>query len=335
MYRILSMTTIRANYTATTRETGKCLDLRNFSSSNPNSIATIKSQGQNNDTQKISDEEIELLHEEETDEIHGTYFLPNFASEPSEGAEFLIDGVPKIVELNEGKTVLQTKKEIKASKAQAKATEKKLKDQILSEEAKAAAIELQKKKEIAFRISLKSYLTMCMQQNMVFRAMLLLRNYHEEVKHHKSSEVYDAVLREASVRCSWKLLKEIVLMMEQGCVPFSLESFAACFIGLGVRSEQEIGLEAISENLLDKMESCGFHVNDIFRNCKFLNNQRELVIKGITLGLPCFQPEFPSTPLGYTTPLLNSLNDTHVESVVPSHVEGLLTNEKYLPFIHL
>jgi hypothetical protein len=104
---------------------------------------------------------------------------------------------------------------------------------------------------------------------------------------------------------------------------------------LGVRSEQEIGLEAISENLLDKMESCGFHVNDIFRNCKFLNNQRELVIKGITLGLPCFQPEFPSTPLGYTTPLLNSLNDTHVESVVPSHVEGLLTNEKYLPFIHL
>ena len=326
------ITTIRSNC-ITTLKTRDGPGYRHLSS-NPNCRANIKSQGQNDDTQKISEEEIEL-HEEETEEIHSTYLFSNFVSEPSEGTEVLLDKVPKFAEAcqenlkNQGKIVLQTKSEMKSSKAKTKVAEKKLRDQILSEEAKAAAIELQKKKEIAYRFSLKSYLTMCMHHNMVYKAMLLLRNYHGEVKHFKSSIVYDAVLREASVRCSWKLIKEIVSMMEQGGVPFSLESFAACFIGLGVKSERESGLEAISENLLDKMEACGFHVNDIFKHCKFLSNQRELVVKGIRLGLPNFQPEFPSTPLTYTTPLLTSLNDTHVDSVVSSQVEGLLTEDKY------
>lgn len=324
------MIAIRANCIKTTCETRNSPGHRNFSISNPNSRATIKSQDQNSDPQKIGDEEIEL-HEEETEESHNTYLLPNFLTEPaSEGTEVLLDGVPKIV--SEEK-ILKTNREIKSAKAQAKKAEKKLRDHLQSEDAKATAIELQKKKEIAFRLSLKSYVTMCMQQGMVYKAMLLLRNYHGEVKHFKSSEVYDAMLREASVCCSWKLIKEIVTMMEEGGIPFTLESFAACFIGLGLKSERESGLEAISENLLDKMEICDLNVDDIFKTCKFLGNHRELAIKGIRLGLPDFEPEFSSTPLTYTTPLLTSLNDTHVESAIPSNVEGLLKEDKYYLFL--
>jgi len=332
-----TMIAIRTNCIKRTCENRNSSCHRNFSTSNPNSRAIIRSQDQNGDPQKISDEEIEL-HEEETEENHNTYLLPNFLSEPSEGAEIPLDGVPKIVEVceeklkNEGNILLKTNREIKSSNTKAKAA-KKLKEHLLSEDAKAAAIESQKKKEIAYRFSLKSYLTMCMQQGMVYKAMLLLRNYHGEVKHFKSSEVYDAMLREASVRCSWKLIKEIVSMMEQDGVPFSLESFAACFIGLGVKSERESGLKGISENLLDKMEICGLNVNDIFKHCKFLSTHRELAIKGIRLGLPDFQPEFPSTPLTYTTSLLTSLNDTRVESVIHSHVEGVLNDDKYYLFV--
>ncbi|XP_046457253.1 DNA-directed RNA polymerase, mitochondrial-like [Daphnia pulex] len=318
-----TMIAIRVNCIKTTCETRNSPGHRNFSISNPNSRASIKSQDQNSDPQKIGDEEIEL-HEEETEESHNTYLLPNFLTEPSEGTEVLLDGVPKIV--SEEK-ILKTNREIKSAKAQAKKAEKKLRDHLQSEDAKATAIELQKKKEIAFRLSLKSYVTMCMQQGMVYKAMLLLRNYHGEVKHFKSSEVYDAMLREASACCSWKLIKEIVTMMEEGGIPFTLESFAACFIGLGLKSERESGLEAISENLLDKMEICDLNVDDIFKTCKFLGNHRELAIKGIRLGLPDFEPEFSSTPLTYTTPLLTSLNDTHVESAIPSNVEGLLKED--------
>lgn len=323
---------IPANTFKTIHVNGNGSGYMNFSSSKPNCRATsVKSRDQNDTTGKICEEEGELP-EEEIEEIHGDY-LPNFPSEASEETETVLEGVPTIVEMPKEKMKKQRQvvskmgSEIKTSKPKAKSAEKKMCNQNSIEESQAAAVELEKKKEIAFRFSLKSYLTMCMQQNMVYKAMILLRNYHAEKKYFKSSLVYDAVLREASSRCSWKLIKEVVQMMEQGGIPFSLDSFAACFICLGRRSEKEIGLEALAENLLDKMDFCGLNVEDIFQSCKFTGNHRELAAKGIRLAMPNFQPGFPSVPLTYTTPLLAALNEMTVESEVTSNIEGLLKEE--------
>ncbi len=280
----------------------------------------------------------------ETEEIHGSY-LQNFGTESSDVTEIPLEGVPKIIgEIKEVEVLKKKEKGMSKVTTELKSTQKtktksgkKSKSQSNSEDAKETAIEIEKKKEISFRYSLKSYLTMCMQQNMVYKAMMLLRNYHSEEKHFKSSEVYDAVLREASSRCSWKLIKEIVIMMEEGEIPFSLESFSACFVCLGRRSERESGLEPLSENLLDKMVSCGLNVEDIFTSCKFTSNHRDMAIKGIRLAMPEFQPDFPVISYAYTTPLLTNLNDLSVESPIPSAIEGLLTEEKYFifPFVIL
>ena len=316
----------------TAHRTRNGLGIRNLSSSNPNSRATyIKSQDKNN-TGKECDEELEL-HEMETEEIHSSFNLQNFGTELSDGTEIPLEGVPKIVSNQIELEVIKKKeksqlKSTESKSAKAKA-EKKAKTQTNSEESKQAAIELEKKKEISFRYSLRSYLTMCMQQNMVYKAMMLLRNYHAEEKYFKSSDVYDAVLKEASARCSWKLIKEIVTMMEEDEIPFSLNSFAACFICLGRRSEREKGLEPLSENLLDKMVSCELDVGDIFTRCKFTSNHRDLAVKGVRLAIPEFQPSFPSIPHTYTTPLLTNLNDLNIESPVSSAIEGLLSEDRY------
>lgn len=329
-----TLAVIQANTIKTTHGYGNIPGNKNFSSSNPDSRATfVKSQDQEDPTGKTCEEESEL-HEEEAEEIHGVYF-PSFPSESSDAMATELEGVPKISETLGEKlkrkriVVSNAGSETKTSKTKSKAAGKKVSNQDSSEELKAAAIELEKKKEIAYRFSLKSYLTMCMQQDMVYKAMILLRNYHAEEKHFKSSLVYDAVLREASSRCSWKLIKEVVLMMEQGEIPFSLDSFAACFICLGRRSEKEVNLEVLSDNLLDKMDSCRLNVEDIFTICKFTGNHRELATKGVKLAMPDYQPGFPSVPLTYTTPLLTALNDMAVESEITSNVQGLLTEEKY------
>lgn len=315
-----------------TYRTRNVSDIRNLSSSDPNSRATfIQTQNQNG-TEKVSEEEIEL-HEEETEEIHGSY-LQHFVTEPNDELEIPFEGVPKIdgkildKETLKRKEISKSAGEIKALKKKTR-IDKKLQSQNNNDDLRKAAIEIEKKKEISFRNSLKSYLTMCMQQNMVYKAMILLRNYHSDEKYFKSSEVYDAVLKEAAISCSWKLIKEVVAMMDEGGVPFSLDSFAACFVSLGRRSEQETGLKSLSENLLDKMVSCGLGVEDIFLKCKFTSNHRELAVKGIRLAIPDFEPAFSSIPSSYATPLLNSLNDLKVDSAVQSPVSGLLTEEEY------
>lgn len=306
--------------------------IRNLSTSNPNSRATFINSQNQHETGKVPEDDIEL-HEEEAEEIHGSY-LQHISNEPNDESEIPLEGVPKI----DGKLLdneALTRKEMTKSANELKALkkknriDKKMQSQINSDEMKQAAIEIEKKKEISFRNSLKSYLTMCMQQNMVYKAMMLLRNYHSDEKYFKSSEVYDAVLKEAALSCSWKLIKEVVAMMDEGGVPFSLDSFAACFVSLGRRSEQETGLNSLSENLLDKMVSCGLDAGEIFLKCKFTSNHRELAVKGIRLAIPDFEPAFPSIPSSYVTPLLNSLNDLKVDSAVQSPVSGLLTEEEY------
>lgn len=308
---------------------GKCIsNFKNVSSSSSYSPENLTSVTELNDVEKVCEEEFEL-HEEESEGVHETY-IENFVNQSNAGTDIPLEGVPAIKVMGSETEIVDANK---------KNNSKVLKDFIKSdkkgrtkksiEDLKLEAVELEKKKEISFRYSLKSYLTMCMGQDMVYKAMILLRNYHAEKKYFQSSEVYDAVLREAASHCSWKLIKEIVMMMEEGAVPFSLDSFAACFICLGRRSEQEKGITPVADNLLDKMVSCGLNVEDIFLKCKFTDNHRELAVKGIRLSIPDFQPAFPTIPSTYTTPLLDSLNDLNVDSVVPSQVSGLLTEEKY------
>lgn len=310
-------------------------NVRNLSSSNPNSQATIIKRQNQNDAGKVCEDDVELIGEE-IDGIHGTD-VEHFGSEPiNDETESILEGVPKICSgiVLESEQIKVKRKSSSAKEPQASIKqsrlEKKLKNiQKSSEELKNSTIEVEKKKEISYRYSLKSYLAMCMQQNMVYKAMMLLRNYHAEKKYIKTSEVYDAVLKEAATHSSWKLIKEIVAMMEEGGIPFSLDSFAACFVCLGRRTEQEAGLVSLSENLLDKMVSCGLSVEHIFTTCKFTSNHRELAVKGVRLALPDFEPTFPSIPSAYITPLLDSLNDLKVDSVIPSPVSGLLTEDEY------
>lgn len=71
--------------------------------------------------------------------------------------------------------------------------------------------------------------------------MSVLRNYHRSKKLTKCSQVYDAVLMEAAAQCNWQILREVMRMMEEGQVPYTITSHAAFFICLGWRSLSEKG----------------------------------------------------------------------------------------------
>lgn len=321
---------IRNAFRKTTYNSRRCNEVQNFISTNRKFRATFIQSRDQNGSERISEKEIET-HEEETEEIHDDY-LQASGSQITYDVEIPLEGVPPIPgHILEKPDTSRKKKNLDKPELEGEASIKPKKKQKQSiEEMKKVAIEIEKKKEISFRNSLKSYLTMCMQQNMVYKAMMLLRNYHGDEKYVQSSEVYDAVLKEAAHSCSWKLIKDVVVMMEEKSVPFSLNSFAACFVCLGRRSVKETNLRSLSENLLDKMDSCGLNLQDIFTKCKFTNDNRVLAVQGIRQAIPDFDPPFPSFSSSYTTPLLSSLNDLKVDSPVDSPVSGLLTSDTYV-----
>ena len=181
--------------------------------------------------------------------------------------------------------------------------------------------------------SLKSYLAMCMQQNMTGRALLTLKSYLEDINlASNSSQVYEVMLKEAASKCNWKVMKEIIKIMNEANAPLTLQSFGACFTCLGARAQRgESNLETLAENLLDKMASCGMQVDDLFLNGQFHSNHRELALRGVHLVLPDFQPRVIPPLVTYSSPILDSLNDFKIESVVKSPADGLeLDTTKYV-----
>lgn len=185
----------------------------------------------------------------------------------------------------------------------------------------------QMKKEAAIRQSLKSYLSMCMRQNMVYKACLILTQYHKAEKYVMTSEVYDVMLKEAASQGNWRLIKDITAMMQEKQVSFSCDSFAACFVCLGLRSQRERRLEPVAENLIDKMDACGFTVEDLFKRCRFTGSQRELATKGIRLADPNFEPPIRPIDMNYISPLVSNLNNKGVDDLIDSPASGLVNNE--------
>jgi hypothetical protein len=173
--------------------------------------------------------------------------------------------------------------------------------------------------------SLKSYLSMCMQQNFTGRALFTLKSYLEDINlASNSNQVYEVMLKEAASKCNWKVMKEIIKIMNDVNAPFTLQCFGACFTCLGGRAQRgESNLETLAENLLDKMASCGIQVDDLFLNGQFHSNHRELALKGVQLVLPDFQPSVIPPLVTYSSPILNSLNNFAIESVVKSPADGL------------
>jgi len=150
----------------------------------------------------------------------------------------------------------------------------------------------------------------------------VLRSYHKSKKLTKSSEVYDAVLLEASAACDWNLIREVVQMMEAGQIPFSLLSFISCFTCLGSRSLLEQGLEPVAQNLLDKMATYNLRIENVFLSHRYSQNQREMLIRGIRLARPDFEPVYPSVSVDYRSELLEALNDRRVHSDVKPLADG-------------
>lgn len=87
--------------------------------------------------------------------------------------------------------------------------------------------------------------------------------------------------------------------------------------------------------MLDKMALCDLKVEDVFLNCRFVKNHRELALKGVRLALPNFQLVFPHPNLTYDNVLLNSLNDFAVDLPIKSPAHGLgITPKKYYYYDH-
>lgn len=213
----------------------------------------------------------------------------------------------------------KTKKKSKRDKTQE--SQKEVKDQQYVSESD------QMKREAAIRQGLKSYLSTCMRQNLVFKAFLILKQYHKDEKYVMTSEVYDVMLREAAAISNWKLIKEIIAMMQEKEVPFSHDSFMSCFICLGTRGKREKFLEPVAQNLVDKMDACGYTVDDLFKRCRFTGNQRDFAVKGIRFAIPDYEPSLRPIDIEYISPLVTKLNDRKVGETIDSPATGLVDNQ--------
>jgi hypothetical protein len=59
----------------------------------------------------------------------------------------------------------------------------------------------------------------------------------------------------------------------------------------------------------------GISLNDLFSNCKWKGDSREVVLGIIRAVRPSFIPIYPPPEIHYKSPLLNHLNEKHVSGI--------------------
>lgn len=172
--------------------------------------------------------------------------------------------------------------------------------------------------EMQLRLSLRAYVEVCVQANMLDQALSAVHFHRNRTKEQKKGirvvdiGLYNRLIRGYAAKGKLSRVQEVMRTIEHDHMKPNAATFAAL---LECHTLQANFTQEAAEGVMQKMEEHGILPQQLFTDCKFLGNQRERVLEAIRKVLPDFEPPPVSFPMDYACKLLQG-----IESRTPEHV---------------
>ncbi|XP_054268813.1 DNA-directed RNA polymerase, mitochondrial-like isoform X1 [Macrosteles quadrilineatus] len=192
-----------------------------------------------------------------------------------------------------------------------------------------------KAREQAFNTTLLSYLKLCVSCNYLARGLATLHYYKHRSrisqKHPKITDIriFEVLMQGFASKAYFNKLNEVWNISVQCGLKPTLNMYA---IKLECAAKSEKYREHVPE-IIEALQEKGYQLNDIFVNCTFLGNQREVILKAIQEVDPGFKPVVPPPSICYSCALLQDINDLQGKNPhLQSQVEGMFSKEDLQSF---
>ncbi|XP_041378476.1 DNA-directed RNA polymerase, mitochondrial-like isoform X2 [Gigantopelta aegis] len=208
------------------------------------------------------------------------------------------------------KSVVETKSSKAKTKTKVNKVAKVSKDEALPVSAKQTFRGNPEKQNRLFNQDLLSFVEACCFSNKQAHAHSVLKFHHLNKSPSAEHIIRDITIHNTLMH-SWakmgKLqhIKELFLMMKQGGLNPSLQSYAACLECLGRQRNFDVEM---CQRVIHDITRDGFDVKDIFNVCMFRRDEQHFILKALKLANPNFVYHPIPDPEPYKGDLLEKLN---------------------------
>lgn len=179
---------------------------------------------------------------------------------------------------------------------------------------------------------LLTYLDTCVSCGFLNRGLATLQFYSKKNKLSQPTDirVFDTLLQGFAAKGKYEKFQEVWNIIKYLKIQPSCESYAARLECI-MRSSSIEQADKLLVNTITEMSEEGISLNNLFEKCKFLGDQRELLLDGLVKLYPNFKPEVKLPDLCYSCSLLKKLNEEK-STLLRSPVEGLFSADQLKQF---
>ncbi|GLG94679.1 DNA-directed RNA polymerase [Gryllus bimaculatus] len=214
---------------------------------------------------------------------------------------------------------------------------KKSKDAVVKDLAaklKRKELELKGRSESLTR-GVAAYIDICVSCGFLNRALCTLHFYRSRRRNMSNlpkfidARPYNTLLQGFSGKGNLNKVKDILRMMEEDKINWTLQTYASAFECVG-RLQKSVTHKSLLQNWLESMKNAGWSPNDLMSKTLFVADQREVVLNAIQFVLPCFEPEYTPPDTCYSCELLRELNNPVKKQPYKSPSESVMSREDLL-----
>uniref|UniRef100_A0A672LHW1 DNA-directed RNA polymerase n=1 Tax=Sinocyclocheilus grahami TaxID=75366 RepID=A0A672LHW1_SINGR len=139
------------------------------------------------------------------------------------------------------------------------------------------------------QLRIRCYLEACVFIDDVARAQSCLLSHHRQLskRMHLSISAYNIVMRMWAKRGSFNHIRRLFVLIEEAGLKPNVVSYSAALECIGRMPDH---LFSGPHRCLQQMEVDGLSVDDVFRQCVFKKDEREMVLRAVRLVHPEYQP---------------------------------------------
>lgn len=153
------------------------------------------------------------------------------------------------------------------------------------------------------QLSVRSHLEVCVFTGDIERAHRFLVSQHKVVsrRKHLNTDIYNIMMRVWAKNGKLNQIGRIFILLEEASLKPNLASYCAVLECMGRIPECSPRLVT---RCLSEMEKSGLSVDDLFSQCVFQQDERDMVLRAVRDVLPDYQPKFSATESQCTLPLV-------------------------------
>lgn len=191
--------------------------------------------------------------------------------------------------------------------------------------------------EMQMRVSMRAFVEVCVHANLLDQALSALHFHRHRNKEQKKGitvvdiGIYNALIRGYAAKGKLSRVLEVMRTMEHDNIKPNAATFASLLECHALQSN--VSQENVKK-VIEEMKAHGIVPQQLFKDCKFLGNQREHVLEAILKVMPDFVPEPSTFPRNYECNLLRKLKNQKTLHKVHELPGDLPTKDELQQFAH-